>query len=494
MTSETRQNSRYSGVYVKQVLTDPTPPQPVDFSLSSFGSPARMDELTQLHIKLCQNTATIEEQIGYCQKLRLWACDACREEEGVTARGSGWWFPMPMQQETNGVWAEWVYRLYCCVCRLLSVAQTTDLRRTIDSRHENGVPLVIRRKRNLWIRQLMGLLEWWQAHNHQYWPDYNEGMDQLGLAQPYREVLRRCLRAYGLWNAGCMKAQQLDNEVWCDGDEPVELLEDTEEDLEEFKFMVEGPDEGLMVGSSNHEARASSVQDLSDERVHPLDRPVLQVLAEAHGDEIRTVANLFYTCYLQLTHVPAWVPLYGLTPLTCLSQSAEPILADTLSSAVWKKASAGEEKFSCRDPALQAVYEFQYTQKRWTQGVMHNAVPSNLVTSGVEEPLTSSILTRKRANHQRTWSEMAKTQFLLWCSRFYRLARHDNTAAMALLRCATLNGDLVRGYLRMENDLALSLPTETDSVTVSIKPLLKQVVQNLSQCMKHGLPPQGDGG
>ena len=432
-----------------------------------------LKRLTVIHAALLTEDpqrCSIGEETIYCVLLCRWVrvLETCQ----ATVTGEdGLWFPMPNGGECDCVLAEIYFRVFRCVQRILTFAYKEDvlLPGTVDV--ENAVPYPQRLSNQAIVNRLMGVITFVTRKS---WPEREETLERVGLPLEYRNNLRRCLRAYGLWNPANIVAKRIESTVnhtdlpsgmvdaytgWhlvseLDAD-PLVLKgsEASAEDdvLDEFKNM-ELSAAVKPAGSSVDLEAICSTSNMDGDSVHLLDRPSV-VASHCTSDVFSmcvSVVHMLYTCRSLLCEVPAKLDLGGVDKHRCLS-------------VLGRKGTNRVVMFNLATETLSLDSSQRLTSGRaWSS--------SN--TSG---PVGSA-----------AWSELAKVHFLLWMGRYYNLIQQVNNS-LACKRAAIGNGALVPGIYTMETvygNTPLVEPVPSSCMT-----LVKQLCVLKSKVLVEGKDP-----
>ena len=392
-----------------------------------------MHQLTDVHKQLIttqEQGVSLADELGYTHLLLEWGVKVHRSQEAVLCRGRGLWFPLPNGLESNSVWAEFVYRLYRCICRFMQSVVMIDVGDNNNCEHALG--LEERREQLGVLKRMLGLASWFEREGLAMWTDSAEVLRALGLEQEYRISLKDALRAYGLWSGasmlGLITTQMVMNK---DTHEPGR---GARRDPKEMRFMS---DTGVAVRRVG--TQVTRVDSLEHDLVHPLDRPSNWAVSAKLTSSLQRTVCMYYSCYVALLDLPEFVPLYGVDPAHQLCNYSDALLNKVMKSSTWTKLTDFQLSTSLQ-PLLHEQWE-KHTDGR--NFVLHNACCTTLLMRTVISCINIPVQ-RSRRGLTRTWSELAKTQFMVWCARYYA-ANGFTSTAMAFIRAVLTNGGMLHG-------------------------------------------------
>lgn len=381
----------------------------------------RLTEIRKALLEENWELCSLGEEVVYCVLLARWI-EFTKENPAYSPGVEGLWFELPDGLEAQCVLSELYFRVYQAAQRMLALSCCEDQVVPGVAESETALPLSLRQTHQTLISRLIGLMRYLDKSE---WPEAAATLPQMGLPDEYRSVLKRCLRAYGLWNAASIVALKLQatrrGEILAalpraPDDYAMNTVADLDHDTHiEFKVEAGGSDD--LSEHANMEVSASAgprkvdlraalhTSDMESEAIHILDRPSSRGTVDVR--EVLKVVNMLYTCRTLLSHLPENVDLAGCAPKR------------------WLRVKPGTERL-----------------------MLHNLSATKLIMDSSVR-MGESLRGSSVRPVPMPWCEQAKVHFLVWLGRYFRLIQQEHNA-LSCHRAAVFNGALLPGMICQE--------------------------------------------
>lgn len=421
---------------------------------------------------------SINDELEYINLIRSLAIHQLDHPECVQSGRRLVFFPMPGGVKTNSLWAEFVFRLYSCVLRVLQFSLMHD---GLQSTHgaaspEQTLDIDERKNLRLQISSLIAFMNWEQTELRKLEPGLSKIHERLALPRIYLKDIKILLEAYSIWNLGCLSAIGL-----CESKDALDLAGTLEDPAsarhDEFARMTHHKTREMPV-SRGYGAR---IDTLDDDRVHLMDRLMhSRKLAPEEAIMLQTIVHLFYTCYQRLLECKSvLVPLTGSRFVSQLS-----LFPDENAMAYEESRTSGQSAspFVYTEPEL-----LQSIRRSAPHLVMHNAPSDGRIVLGDLDDVSLD-MTSGRAS-TGSWLDLAMSQFMVWLARLLRY-KGMKSAEAVMLHTAKLNGAYIPGYSLMIDACMSGTSSASGRRKTDCRSLIREFTCNNTNIQRLGILPE----